>query len=664
MPVSPVLPGRTPETFQFQRLGASLNKINAESIRLQDMAATGVRIAVGSEDPAGAIKAGLMQRNVERNTALQEQLAVASSQLAAADVGLATFGDAATKARTLLQSGIGAQSSQAEKNALADEVAALRQSIILEGNRTFRGRSLFGGSNPTGSPFADLGGGKTLYTGDLGGIPGLIGDHSPIDTAVNGHAALQVLTPAESRPLSPALTLDTPLSALHGGAGVTPGELTVSLDDGLGNLASQTVDLAGARTIGDLKTRLEAAFGAGPPGLNVNVSAAGDGLSFAVNPGGDPAAAVTIADVNGGRFARDLRLVPNPAPVAPGVLEGGGLAPRVTKHTPLTALNGGAGVDVAGGLQIVQGDVTATVDLSSATTVGEALAAIKLQTEAAGVHVLADLNEDGTGIVIRGRVSGVDFSIGENGATSARDLGVSTLPASTRLDELNGGAGIPTGPLPDGPGPLVITRRDGTDVSVDLSGAETLEDVLAAINAVDPGVLTASFGAPGNGLTLADAQVPVLPAVAGPLTVAESELSVGLGLAGPSSSGPAAPGDAISGSIDHPRRTGGLPDLLSRLEAGLRAGDDVALHPLGDLLDVEQARATAVRAASGVRHQRVSQQTDRLVDEELQLREDLSMVLDADLAEVFSRITALQTAYEATLRLTAQANQLSLINFL
>ncbi len=141
--------------------------------------------------------------------------------------------------------------------------------------------------------------------------------------------------------------------------------------------------------------------------------------------------------------------------------------------------------------------------------------------------------------------------------------------------------------------------------------------------------------------------------------MAENELSTALGLAGS-----AAPGEEIAGAIEHPRRTGGLPDLLSRLEAGLRAGDDGALFPLGDELDAELQRMTTVRAAAGSRHRRVSEQTTRLVDEELQLREDLSLVLDADLAEVFTRIQALQTAYEATLRLTAQANQLSLVNFL
>ena len=659
MPVSPILPGRVPETYQFQRLGSSLNKINSESIRYQDMAASGVRIGVGSDDPAGAIKAGLIQRGVERNEALREQVAVAESLLAATDTGLGAFGDAAVSARTALQAGIGLQASPAEKEALANEVAALRQSVILEGNRTFRGRALFAGTNPTEAPFVDLGGGRTLYTGDLGGVPGLIGDHAALGTAVDGHTALQVLTPAESRPLTPALTAETRLSDLHGGAGVAPGELTVNLDDGAGNAASQTVDLAGARTVGDLKTRLEAAFGAGPPGLAVGFQSADGGLQLSVTPGGAATASVTVADVNGGRTARDLRLVPSPAPAVPGVLDGGGLAPRTTRFTPLAALNGGAGAGLAGGLRIAQGNEVAAVDLSAATTVGEALEAIRVQTAAAGVHVYADLSEDGTGLVIRGRVSGTDFSIGENGGTTAANLGVSTLPATTRLDALNRGAGLPTGPPPSGSGPLTITRRDGTDMAVDLAGAETIGDVLALLNAVDPGVLEARLSDVGNGITLSDSLVPAPPAVAGPLTVAGTELSIGFGLAGS-----ALPGEEIAGAIDHPRRTGGLPDLLARLEAGLRAADDPALHPLGEELDAELARLTVVRGETGVRQQRAAQQTSRLADEELQLREDLSLLLDADLAEVFTRITALQASYEATLRLTAQANELSLANFL
>ncbi|MEM9701674.1 MAG: enoyl-CoA hydratase-related protein, partial [Planctomycetota bacterium] len=156
MPVNPLLPGRSPETYQFRRLSTALTDLNTESIRYQDMASSGVKIAVGSDDPGGAIKAGLMQRSIERNEALQEQLAVADSHAAATDVGLAAFADAAVTARGLLQTGIGSQSGPSEKLALAEEAAALRQSIILEGNRTFRDRALFAGTDPTETPFVDL----------------------------------------------------------------------------------------------------------------------------------------------------------------------------------------------------------------------------------------------------------------------------------------------------------------------------------------------------------------------------------------------------------------------------------------------------------------------------------------------------------------------------
>ena len=659
MPVNAAASGRVPGSYRFQKLGAALEAINAESVRYQEMASTGVRIQVGSNDPAGAVRAGLMQKGIEANDALRTRLDTAESFLQATDVGLGAFADAATQARTRLQSGIGSQASPGEKNALAEEVAALRQSVILEANRTFNGRALFGGSGGSsgngadGPPLVDLGGGRTLYTGDLGSVPGLIGEGSAIATAVDGHAALGLLTPAEARPLTPSLTDDTPLTALHGGAGVTPGELTVTLDDGAGNTAAGTVDLAGSRTVGDLRARLEDAFGAGPPGLSVGFSAAGGaGLTLAVTPAGGALASVTVEDAPDGRFGRDLGLVPNPAPATPGVLAGGPLAPRLTRFTPLAALNGGAGIDPSGGLRIVQGEEIAEIDLSAAATVGEALEAIDLQAKAAGVHVFAEVSEDGAGIALRGRVSGVDFSIGENGGTTAADLGVSTLPRSTRLADL-------PFEVPVGDGPLTVTRRDGTDVPVDLSSAETLDDVLAALNAVDPGVLTATLAPTGNGLALTDSQVPAPPATAGPLVVADTPLSRALGL-----NGTAAVGDSLIGKIDHPRRTGGLPDLLSRLETGLRAGDDAALFPLGDLLDDELGRVAGVRAANGTRQKRVAERIDRTEDETLQLRENLSAILDADLAEVFTRIQALQTSYEATLRLTAQANELSLVNFL
>ena len=191
-------------------------------------------------------------------------------------------------------------------------------------------------------------------------------------------------------------------------------------------------------------------------------------------------------------------------------------------------------------------------------------------------------------------------------------------------------------------------------MEVDLSAAATVADVLAAVNAVDPGVLVASLNAEGNGITLADSS----PAT-GPLAVGDSDVAAALGLGGQ-----AAVGDDLVGTDPHPRRTGGLPDLLARLETALRAGDDRELTSLGGPLDGEIDRLAGVRAEVGIRQRRLADRADSLAEEELALRETLSDLLDADLAEAFTRITALQTAYEATLRLTAQTADLSLVNFL
>ena len=652
MPVSPTLPGRLPETYRFQRLGAQLARIQSQSVRFQDQAASGVRVGVGSDDPAAAVRAGLMQRSLERVAATREQTAAADRFLAATDAGLAAFTDVAIETRTLLQSGIGLQASPAEKLTLADEAASLRETLLLEANRTSGDRRLFAGTGPDSPPFADLGGGRVLYSGDLSGVPGRLADGALGDSATDGDLALRALTPAEPGRLAPALTDDTPLAALHGGLGVTPGELAVSLEDGAGNAASATVDLAGARTVGDLRVRLGAAFAAGPPGLSVGFTPGGGGLELAVTPAGGATASVTVGEVPGGRFARDLGLAPGSS-ATPGVRTGGPLEPRVTAFTPLAALNGGAGMDLAAGLRITQGEEEVTVDLSAAATVGEAVAAIERQAAAAGVFVLAGIDDGGGEVVVRGRVSGADFAIGEAGGTTAGDLGVRTFAPSSRLADLNGGAGVPTDRS------LTIRRRDGSAADVDLSAAATVGDVLAAVNAVDPGVLTASLNAAGNGITLADSSAPPPPDPPGPLGVADSPVAAGLGL-----SGEAAPGEDLVGADPHPRRTGGLADLLTRLETALRAGDDAALTGLGEPLDGEIERLAGVRATVGTRRRRLEGRQTGLVDEELALRESLSEVLDADLAQVFARITALQTAYEATLRLTAQTAELSLVNFL
>ena len=86
------------------------------------------------------------------------------------------------------------------------------------------------------------------------------------------------------------------------------------------------------------------------------------------------------------------------------------------------------------------------------------------------------------------------------GALSTRvqgsvDLSPSLTPA-TRLADLKGatGAGVRTG--------LVTLSNGTTTATVDLRGADTVGDVIDAVNAAGVGGVTASIGAAGNGITL------------------------------------------------------------------------------------------------------------------------------------------------------------------
>ena len=58
------------------------------------------------------------------------------------------------------------------------------------------------------------------------------------------------------------------------------------------------------------------------------------------------------------------------------------------------------------------------------------------------------------------------MTIAENGGTTAADLGVRSLAASTPLSELNGGKGVRTVAGAD----FKVTRTDGTSFTVDVDG--------------------------------------------------------------------------------------------------------------------------------------------------------------------------------------------------
>ncbi len=94
--------------------------------------------------------------------------------------------------------------------------------------------------------------------------------------------------------------------------------------------------------------------------------------------------------------------------------------------------------DQASGLIITNNGVSQTVEIADCVTVEDLLNRLNLSE----AGVLAEINEDATGINVRSRLSGSDFMIGEDGGQTATHLGLRTLVDSTKLADMNFGRGV------------------------------------------------------------------------------------------------------------------------------------------------------------------------------------------------------------------------------
>ncbi len=121
-------------------------------------------------------------------------------------------------------------------------------------------------------------------------------------------------------------------------------------------------------------------------------------------------------------------------------LAGSGTIPLMP-GTSMTAgtTSDGSGIDFdRTGIELVSGNATFNISFENCNTMGEVLA--ELNDPRYGLF--ATINETGTGIDIRSRISGADFCIGENGGVTAEQLGIRTTSENTRLDELDYGRGV------------------------------------------------------------------------------------------------------------------------------------------------------------------------------------------------------------------------------
>lgn len=189
-------------------------------------------------------------------------------------------------------------------------------------------------------------------------------------------------------------------------------------------------------------------------------------------------------------------------------------ASQVFSASLATGSNGTGLVSTSDNVVTTGGAIVQPEPAGAVSTLGDVVDAINA---AAPGKIQASINASGTGLTVTDLTSGSGtFSIGNaTGSSAAQDLGLNVAASGNTINgapllgglntvllrNLNGGSGV--GPL----GVLDLQDRSGNTTSVDLSGAQTLDDVVQDINSASKAAgvgITASINQARNGIQLTD----------------------------------------------------------------------------------------------------------------------------------------------------------------
>lgn len=543
---------RVSDLFVRDRVMRQVQYDQRELYRVQMQLSTGRRFQLPSESPVASLQVLSLQRLVERKDQVKTNLDTNQTFLTATDVAMSRISSIIAEARGVALSAIGTTASDTERSAAVQQIKQVTKQMFDAGNQKFRGRYLFAGTSTMTRPFEYAGENYVQYLGNERRLSSYADIDLLFDSNLTGSEVFGAVS-AEVRgaALQPALSSGIRLADLRGGEGVSPGTLEIS-----GGGDPVFVEIAGLETIGDVAAKIRSAGAnlAGDKWLSADVTPEGLVVELHTSDGSPPGH-LLIREVGGGVTAYELGIlreegrgptvegeplrpklrgttlladtlgtrataflhmvgadndlvieadrngsslggtsvnkveiefVNDPLVVAGNEtveLAGGKLTVRieagvttaqqviaafekyhdadsmpfrakldptegrqglgvVTVTDPaapvLTDWGSGQNLDQSHGLLIHNGEEEVTVQISTARTVEDLLNAVN------GKHagLMAEINDTGTGINLRSRYSGADFTIAENGGDTATQLGLRTFTAQTRLEDLNFGHGV------------------------------------------------------------------------------------------------------------------------------------------------------------------------------------------------------------------------------
>ncbi|MCC5824499.1 MAG: hypothetical protein LAT64_09695 [Phycisphaerales bacterium] len=663
--------GRAPNALFTQASLSNLNRTSLKLLHVNNQLATGLDILRPSDDPVRSATIATLNARLDRNNQILKNLGFASDSLDTLDIALRDAKDLIDEALTIALEQSSTPTDADTRSGQANIIDSLVKSLFTISNRKSVVGHVFGGGAP-GRPPIELFGNAYRFVGGRGGMLADLGGISDIPITMGADNAIGAVSARVKGTvdLNPDLTRSTRLADLNGArsVGVSTGEIRMRFNAG----PALTIDLSNAVTVGNANDTITAAIRQyetehgvtilGPGG----VSTAGGAISIDV-PAGD----LEFSDLQGSAVARDLGLTDGAGSVFnAGSPAGADLDPRLTWTTPVSALSGLGGAPL-GQVSLTTNGKNHTIDLSGAQT----LADIRSAFEAGGTNVVVEISEDGRSINVKTAVAGTRdqaMTITEitGGGNTASLLGVRTLGPETLLSDFNDGRGVKVNQTePD----FRITLGDGFEITIDLTAADigTVQDLLDAVNAQANDQLTAAgrpttdFVAelefPGNGIVFA--QDPAIAATGkiGVTRLNNSPAAEQLGLLhatlDPSGARMVAQDRAavrVDNLFTH------LLDLAEALRTNDTLGIELAYGKLQAGADrLNQSRSVVGGYGKRVEDEKLRQEDRQVVDETLR-----SQLRDVDFAAASTLFAQLQLQLQAGLTVTAQSQQLTLLNFL
>ena len=654
MSLNPIA-SRVPTLLAGRLMGSSIAQTQRQMLDLQLGFASGSRLQRGSDDPRATRAIQLLQSSMVRRDQRLNAISWGEAVLGRVDSSLSSLTDLVTEARALA---VGQSDDSADSDSRAAQavvVSSMIDQLFAEANAEWQGLHIFGGQNGGQRPFSSfLGGVRYLGSGE-----GLVNDNGlGLPITLSGDEAFGAVSARVEGQvdLNPGLSEGVYLEDLGGvdGQGVSGGvvELTVGSN-------TAEVDLTGAATVGEALDRLQAGLDTIAPGSTVATD--GSGFSFTVAGADDLVVAGVAGDIGSGLGLEGTF-------VAGTTTTGGDTQPKLLGRTRIADLEGLTGA--LGSIRLENGGNIQTLDLSGAETITD----LQNLIDSADLGIRLDVEQNGT-LSMFNEVSGTWMSVGEDGGDTATLLGLRSMGLDTPLSVFNDGDGVPirsgsvdpeTGlPDPTADVDFTISLADGRSFEVDLSGAQTVGDVLAALEAaagaatppIGPAEFTAELATTGNGIVLTDNS----GGVTGTFTVTPangSRAAEALGLLAPVS------GNVISGEDRSMVAVESLFTHLKALEKALLQNDNWSIERAAIDLQDDLDRLIDVRGAAGARGERLLLAKDR--ESELSIMEAslLGEARDLDLTDAALQLTNLEQQLQATLAVTARMQQLTLLNWL